>query len=95
MHTVLKNPEGFLGADEPARISVLAVIEEALRRTRQLGILCLPASAAVHERHVRLAPEMISLIPVSWKTAVDITHGSGGYISSCALAASCAMHRNK
>ena len=42
-----------------------------------------------------LTPEVISLIPVSWKTAGDITHSSGGYISSCALAASCAMHRNK
>jgi hypothetical protein len=27
-----------------------------------------------------LTPEAISLIPVSWKTAVDITHSSGGYI---------------
>ena len=36
-----------------------------------------------------------SLIPVSWKTAVDITHSSGGYISSCGFAASCATHRNK
>ncbi len=42
-----------------------------------------------------LTPEAIFLIPVCWKTAVDITHSSGGYISSCALAASCAMHRNK
>jgi hypothetical protein len=42
-----------------------------------------------------VTPATRSLIPVSWKTAVDITYSSGGYISSCALAASCAMHRNK
>jgi hypothetical protein len=50
---VLKDPEGFWALTN-RELSVLAVVEEARSaEPGQFRILCIPASAAVPERHIR------------------------------------------